>query len=226
VSVRFDALHLVSKHIKMTALNTLRVMTQYGILAIVCLGCDKVLSTVSSMKQLAAYSTVMKCVIDSSAHGLIALYSWLLIVDMEVTPWIAVNSIFCFFISCCVDVDHFIAAGSWKLKDALRLKSRPPFHSTSILLPHVILVISELISKQSTGERKRKMEWIILSFTAVMTHHLRDAYRRGLWFWPFGSTPPLTTPVYIISTLSVPFVVSHIRRHFDTIRKSATLDIV
>ena len=101
---------------KMTALNPLRMMTHYGILAVVCLACDKVLSAVGPVKQLAAYSTLVRCVIDSSSHGLIALYSWLLVVDMEVALWNVVNSIFCAFISCCVDVDHFIAAGSWKLK--------------------------------------------------------------------------------------------------------------
>jgi hypothetical protein len=35
---------------------------------------------------------------------------------------------------------------------------------------------------------------------------LRDGYRRGLWFWPFGSTPAIPYTIYLFLELILPFV--------------------
>lgn len=46
---------------------------------------------------------------------------------------------------------------------------------------------------------------------AVLSHHFRDAQRRGLWFWPVGSTPPLPYGIYIICVVLLPMVVKDAR---------------
>lgn len=50
---------------------------------------------------------------------------------------------------------------------------------------------------------------------AVFSHHLRDAHRRGLWFWPIGSTPPLPYWVYISCVLILPVIVRDIIEAID-----------
>ena len=40
-----------------------------------------------------------------------------------------------------------------------------------------------------------------LVFVAIFSHHLRDANRRGLWFSPVGSTPPIPYLIYILSII-------------------------
>lgn len=51
--------------------------------------------------------------------------------------------------------------------------------------------------------------WLIIAVVAFVTHHLRDANRRGLWFAPFGSTPALSGLTYIILTILTPFMIKH-----------------
>ena len=50
---------------------------------------------------------------------------------------------------------------------------------------------------------------------AVISHHLRDGYRRGLWFWPLGSTPPLPYWLYIVCTMALPYFVREIKRSLE-----------
>ena len=40
-----------------------------------------------------------------------------------------------------------------------------------------------------------------LVFVAIFSHQLRDANRRGLWFSPVGSTPPIPYSLYILSII-------------------------
>ena len=43
----------------------------------------------------------------------------------------------------------------------------------------------------------------LLISVSWLTHLLRDAHRRGLWFPPLGSTPALPAAVYIGATLAL-----------------------
>ena len=52
---------------------------------------------------------------------------------------------------------------------------------------------------------------------AVISHHLRDGNRRGLWFWPFGSTPPLPYWLYISCTVALPFFLKEMKSSIDKI---------
>ncbi|GAB1606217.1 transmembrane protein 267-like [Argonauta hians] len=66
---------------------------------------------------------------------------------------------------------------------------------------------SSNISSSRASFPLRCWEASLLLGTACLSHHLRDAYRRGLWLWPFGSTAPLPYPVYIMATLLLPSTV-------------------
>lgn len=82
---------------------------------------------------------VFKAIIDNTTHGSIGIFSWALVV-------ISLNSIRnlrlkhcaeifgCGVIASLIDLDHFIAARSLSLQDAVHLNRRPPFHSTSLLI--------------------------------------------------------------------------------------------
>lgn len=47
----------------------------------------------------------------------------------------------------------------------------------------------------------------LILLTAFISHHTRDATRRGYWFYPFGSTPPLPYAVYVIVTCTLPYII-------------------
>ena len=51
---------------------------------------------------------------------------------------------------------------------------------------------------------------------AWMSHHMRDATRRGLWFAPLGSTPPLPRWVYLGGVLGAPLALHAICRLWRT----------
>ncbi len=87
------------------------------------------------------------------------------------------------FLGSFIDIDHFIAADSWTLYGARHLSSRPFGHA----VPFIVVVVSILkfLFKLSN-------EIVTLTGIAFFSHQLRDSQRRGLWFWPMGSTPPLS----------------------------------
>jgi len=47
---------------------------------------------------------------------------------------------------------------------------------------------------------------------AWLSHHVRDAVRRGMWFYPFGSTPPLPKAVYLATIILLPLLMSILYR--------------
>merc|ERR1712181_163529 len=94
-----------------------------------------------------------------------------------------------FFCSTVIDVDHFLAAGSLRIKDAVNLPSRPLLHCSSLLLLPLLLA---LLLRHSLHLRP-----LLLLLTCVFSHHLRDSIRRGLWFCPVGQTPSLPFPLYL-----------------------------
>ena len=88
------------------------------------------------------------------------------------------------------------------LQDALTLKHRPPLHSTSILIP--ILLCTACVSLYYPSSWTLSL-LITLSF---ISHHVRDGYRRGIWFWPFGSTPPIPYWLYLVLITLFPGVIT------------------
>lgn len=47
--------------------------------------------------------------------------------------------------------------------------------------------------------------WLAMAFTAITSHHTRDATRRGFWIRPYGHTPPVPYAIYVALTVALPF---------------------
>jgi len=145
------------------------------------------------------------CVIlDNGVHGLIAALSWLIVIDYRQNlPFPGIFEVLiCACLASVIDIDHFIAAKSMSLNDAMHLTKRPLFHSTSLLL---LVWIMLLLISTLTRWNLIRFSWIFL--TAGLSHHLRDGIRRGLWFYPFGSTNPLPYWSYILATAMLPHAI-------------------
>jgi len=89
------------------------------------------------------------------------------------------------------------------LQDARQLSSRPPMHCTSIILAVFGLML--LLAYVFQWPSLHHFTWILVA--AVVSHHLRDATRRGLWLYPFGSSPPIPYPAYLVGCMLLPHVV-------------------
>ena len=55
----------------------------------------------------------------------------------------------------------------------------------------------------------------LLVFSSLVSHHLRDASRRGLWVWP-GLSLPLPPPAYLLATQLLPPAVRALHTRWDT----------
>ena len=47
---------------------------------------------------------------------------------------------------------------------------------------------------------------------SVVSHHIRDGHRRGLWFWPIGSTKPIPYGLYLVIITIFPALISILTR--------------
>ncbi|XP_073842981.1 transmembrane protein 267 isoform X2 [Musca autumnalis] len=101
--------------------------------------------------------------------------------------------------------DHFIVARSWNLEDATNLSRRPFLHCSTIV---VLLLVTYLCTSCLNYFKSSLLLGVLLC--AFITHHTRDAIRRGYWFYPWGHTDKLPNLVYIIITILTPYVVSNL----------------
>lgn len=90
-------------------------------------------------------------------------------------------------------------------KEATSLESRPFLHNSSIPL----VLIALLVCCHFTWRNGNVVMGLILVINAFVTHHLRDANRRGLWFAPFGSTRPIPDLLYLSLVVLTPFVLKY-----------------
>ncbi|XP_046670041.1 transmembrane protein 267 [Homalodisca vitripennis] len=170
-------------------------------LASICLVSDSVLSVTNNI--------VIKALVDSSTHGVAAVLSWLIVVlKCHNKSTMIINSVFelflCGLMASAIDIDHFIMAKSFKLKNAMSLgKKRPIFHCTT--LPIVILLLLLSASWMWDSPKMWRFGWI--TWISFFSHHIRDGFRRGIWLWPLGSSPPVPYYVYILITLALPYLV-------------------
>ncbi|XP_067128778.1 transmembrane protein 267 [Centruroides vittatus] len=142
--------------------------------------------------------------VDTLVHFALGSVSWCMVICKEsfARNYRLYKELFlCGCLSSFIDVDHFLMAKSFRLRDALSLRRRPPLHCTSLLLSAILalVVLGNVLGKESARMG-------LLSLTAAYTHHFRDGLRRGLWFWPFGSTPPITNLYYVICSLTFPLL--------------------
>ena len=95
-------------------------------------------------------------------------------------------------------------------QDALHLNRRPFLHATTIVF--ILAPILQVWFAQNISFL-RSLPYMFV--VAVISHHLRDGNRRGLWFWPFGSTPPVPYWLYISCTVALPFFIKEMKRSID-----------
>eukprot|EP00056_Hartaetosiga_gracilis_P017760 m.8372 g.8372 ORF g.8372 m.8372 type:complete len:254 (-) comp6086_c0_seq1:93-854(-) len=124
----------------------------------------------------------------------------------------------CFFSSTLIDIDHFVNAHSFHLKDAIGPStSRPPLHSMTnvlLLVTCIYLVLSLLAllpaAPKSRHTLARRITMAVA--TGLISHLVRDSWRRGLLFTAIAGDDvlvvPVTYPLYLF-TLCVFCVVLH-----------------
>lgn len=103
-----------------------------------------------------------------------------------------------------LDIDHFIAAGSLSIAGATHLKSRPFGHAVTFI---AVLVAAVLRFSRHRSSRTRRLR-VSFVIVALLSHQLRDGFRRGLWFWPVGSTPPIPYVLYLAMEQGLPLVMA------------------
>ena len=111
-----------------------------------------------------------------------------------------------FFVGTALDVDHFIAAGSWSLTAATNLPRRPFGHNLLfvVLLATVVGFAVICFRAQRTAQRTKA---IVL--TSCLSHLSRDALKKGFTYLPLVETHTARITLLlhvIILTAVLPFV--------------------
>ncbi|KAK3758294.1 hypothetical protein RRG08_004116 [Elysia crispata] len=187
-------------------LETLRVCFPTPLLAFflclmivtVCLIGDAMLTKAALVNLHGTYSVPMlRAFVDSSTHAAVGFLVWAMVENASLltdySKW--GNCIVAAVLAASVDVDHFLAAGSFRLEKALHLEKRPPFHNTSLVLLGTLICV--FLSKW----RPKMWVFTLMFLSSWLSHHIRDANHRGLWIAPFGHTPLFSTQFYILCIL-------------------------
>eukprot|EP00050_Salpingoeca_kvevrii_P009861 m.5235 g.5235 ORF g.5235 m.5235 type:complete len:216 (+) comp2491_c0_seq1:67-714(+) len=152
---------------------------------------------------------------DNGVHAAIAAYIWWRCSPTRALRQRAAEALFCAAASSCIDADHFFAARSLHLGDALALGTeRPPLHSTLVLALIVLVAaaIARVLPAQTNiGSAARAVPWMLS--VAFFTHHLRDAYRRGFWLYPLPFTVPIRRSTYLVVLAILPTLVALLQPH-------------
>lgn len=149
-------------------------------------------------------TALMRAFFDNFTHATVGGLTWTLILILcrkSLVPNFS-GIIQCFLLSSFIDFDHFLTARSWKLDDATQLQKRPFLHCTT--LPVVLCLILLLSAYAFNNPKLGYCSWIISA--SFLSHHIRDATRRGLWFCPLGSTSPLPYYLYLSLSMMLPYV--------------------
>ena len=108
---------------------------------------------------------------DGIVHGLVGVLVLYPIYKEKINRYF----VLLFLLAALVDIDHFIAAQSLYLSDALRLPLRPATHSITFAI--LVAVAGILLT------RNKLVAWTL--FAAVTSHVIRDASGGGTpVFWP------------------------------------------
>jgi hypothetical protein len=95
-------------------------------------------------------------------------------------------------------------------QDATSLINRPIFHCTTIPLVLFLILMYTVRKNENLTLNLLVAMWIC----AFLTHHLRDATRRGLWIWPAAQnsvlSKPVPYPLYILSVCLVPYLLNFV----------------
>ncbi|CAH0492293.1 unnamed protein product [Peronospora farinosa] len=170
--------------------------------------------------------------VDSAAHGNVAFCCWAIFLLQAEKNAKARDTSFsvlemlkkCFFngiTASVLDADHFIAAGTLNLTGATHLTHRPFGHAVTFIIV-VAFLVSWCSKKCPTKTRSYRVCFIVVAW---FSHQLRDGMRRGLWFWPIGSTPPITYFLYLLMEEGLPFVMEKWWRQVPARTKMEKLEL-
>ncbi|XP_023710471.1 transmembrane protein 267 isoform X2 [Cryptotermes secundus] len=164
----------------------------------------------------------VQAVADNLTHGAIGLLTWHIVrihlAGLSLTTQLS-EILLCGLLASAIDLDHFAAARSFRIQDARQLPSRPPLHCTSVML--AVCGILLLLSFTFRWVLLHCFSWILIA--AVLSHHLRDATRRGLWMYPFGSSPPIPYAGYMVGCMLLPHVLPSLVGRTQPAPQHATL---
>jgi len=145
----------------------------------------------------------LRRILDNSGHFLTAAILWAtvrLIHGFSLSDrLVTLESFTCGLLASIIDIDHAFFIKS-VAPNPLYLTYRPILHCSTLML--VIVLIFLLMSISS------RLWWLhSLSFMCLISwssHHLRDSLRRGLWFWPIGTTKSLNYQLYLVILVLIP----------------------
>ncbi|XP_044261838.1 transmembrane protein 267 [Tribolium madens] len=154
---------------------------------------------------------LFQALFDNATHASIGALSWLYVCinfknRSHFQSLIEIG--LCAGVASLIDIDHFISARSIHLKDATSLQKRPPLHCSTF--PFMFCLLFLMLSYFFQVEVWKRVSLIVL--TAFVSHHTRDATRRGFWFYPFGATPPIPYFLYVGLTCVLPVLVCGLHR--------------
>lgn len=164
---------------------------------------DKLIVRLSSFSGLS--ERMWRAAMDNFSHFFVAAMSWFIISyrnglnGKELLISGSIGSL--------IDVDHFITAKSFYLKDAISLSGRPFFHNSSTLLVVNLIILGFGTYVFDDGPVWRR--YSCLFFIAWFSHHVRDANRRGLWFGGSYSTRPIKFSLYLSIILLLPLLLRY-----------------
>lgn len=94
------------------------------------------------------------------------------------------------------------------MQDALKLQKRPFAHNTSLILvvTAFLYLLTSVLLPAVHLDRPFTRDLPSMFFVATLSHHLRDADRRGLWLAPLPSSPPLPHMLYPFLIVTLPSV--------------------
>lgn len=133
--------------------------------------------------------------IDAPIHGLLAmLVTWPLAIRGQSSNKFLARLSLAGLVATLIDLDHFVAAGSFSLYSATHLGYRPITHSLMFAL------VSALSVWRITRDPRDGCLW----FIALASHFLRDASTGGIHYllWPFGFDR-LSVPAYYASQIGL-----------------------
>jgi len=188
-----SSLRFLSKNVLPLVSRTL----PYGFIGFVCYGLDAICLSMQNVH--------LRAILDNFTHGIISCISWYIVSEIR-TPRDVIDAISSGIIACSLDVDHFVAAKSLKLQDALHLQNRPFLHSTTVVF--IVVPMLEVFLAQNIPYLQSLP---YLFAVAIISHHLRDGHRRGLWFWPIGSTPAIPYWLYVVYIVALPYFVKELK---------------
>ena len=91
-------------------------------------------------------------------------------------------------------------------QDALSLPKRPFAHNSALIpvITGLLYFFVYFCLPPSLAEHPLVSVLPLMFLVSTLSHHLRDADRRGLWFGPFLSTPPIPFKFYTLFTILLP----------------------